>query len=291
MKEQIVPVGNVKLQVREHGRGEEAILFLHFSSANLMMWQRVVPYFEDTYRLVLVDLRGHGRSDKPENGYHMDVMAADTAGLMEALGLEQAHILGSSLGAEVGLSLTANYPDKVLSLVCDGASSSEFGPFSTWEGSQAEFEKMAAEEVENLRTTPPRTYPSVQALVDRCREVSQEDGSWNSTVEEMERYGARQLENGSYTKCLRGAALANYMGYYFSYRFEEYYRRVACPLLMITSQETWQNERERAALEGLAGLAPKAQIAVLPGWVHPYGWMLDPQPACQVVLKFLKNQG
>lgn len=61
----------------------------------------------------------------------MDVMADDVAGMMVRLILDQAHIVGSSLGAEVGLSIAANYPEKVLSLVCDGVLSNEFDPYGT----------------------------------------------------------------------------------------------------------------------------------------------------------------
>jgi pimeloyl-ACP methyl ester carboxylesterase len=140
MQEMRVKVNQVELQVRDYGGDGEGVIFLHFSGANLMMWQPILPYFQDDYRLILVDLRGHGKSDKPETGYHMDEMAGDVIGIMEHLELDRAHIVGSSLGGEVGLSLAANFPDKVISLVCEGAPYSEYGPYSTWEGSEADFE-------------------------------------------------------------------------------------------------------------------------------------------------------
>ena len=79
--------------------------------------------------LILVDLRGHGKSDKPRTGNHIDQMAKDVAGVMDRLEIDHAHVVGSSLGAEVGLSLAANYPQRVTSLVCDGALYSEYGPY------------------------------------------------------------------------------------------------------------------------------------------------------------------
>ncbi len=66
------------MQVSDYGHtGPKLFYFLHFSGANLMMWERVVPFFQDQYRVLLMDLRGHGKSDAPEGGYHMDVMAED----------------------------------------------------------------------------------------------------------------------------------------------------------------------------------------------------------------------
>ena len=60
-----VKVGQVDFEVRDYEHHGQTIVFLHFSGANLMMWSPVLPYFQDQYRLVLLDLRGHGRSDKP----------------------------------------------------------------------------------------------------------------------------------------------------------------------------------------------------------------------------------
>ncbi len=163
MQDMRVKVNQIELQIREYKQEGDAIIFLHFSGANLMMWQRVVPYFQDRYRLILVDLRGHGKSDRPETGYHVDEMARDVVGIMEHLKLERAHIVGSSLGAEVGLSLAANYPEKVISLVCDGALSSEYGPYGTWEGSETDFEEHVAGQ-----TGKDAKYPRDRLPFGRC---------------------------------------------------------------------------------------------------------------------------
>ncbi|MBN1139041.1 MAG: alpha/beta hydrolase [Anaerolineae bacterium] len=275
----------IELQIRDYEHQGAAIIFMHFSGANLMMWQRVVPYFEDHYRLILVDLRGHGKSDKPETGYHIDEMARDVIGIMHHLKLDRAHIIGSSLGAEAGLSLAANYPDRVISLVCDGALSSESGPYGTWEGSEAEFEEHVASQLKKMRARPDTIFPSVDALVDATRQALGD--WWNDYVEAMERYGAYKVDEGKYRKSLTRRAMADYMQHYFHCRFEDYYRRVRCPLLMVAGEDVLENEREKAAMEGLGELAQQAQIVTVSGWLHPYGWLLDPEGMCQAVLRFL----
>ena len=287
MQEIRVKANQIELQIREYEQEGDAIIFLHFSGANLMMWQRAVPYFQDQYRLLLVDLRGHGKSDKPETGYHMDEMAGDVIGVMQHLNLERAHIVGSSLGAEVGLSLAANYPEKVISLVCDGALSSEYGPYGTWEGSEADFEEYVARQLEKMRNTPERIFPSVDALVNRSREVLEEIGWWNEYVEAVERYGATKIEEGRYTKGFRKQAMVAYMAHYFRYRFEDYYRKVKCPLLMLPGEDVFENEREKAVMEGLRELAEQGEIVKVSGWVHPYGWLLNPEEVSKAILKFL----
>lgn len=287
MQEMRVKVNQIELQIREYEREGDAIIFLHFSGVNLMMWQPIVPYFQDHYRLILVDLRGHGKSDKPETGYHIDQMARDVVGIMQHLKLERAHIVGSSLGAEVGLSVAANYPQKVLSLVCDGALSSEYGPYGTWEGSEADFEEHVASQLEEMSRSPETIYPSVDALVANSREVLEKYGWWNEYAEAVVRYGAYQVDEGKYTKGFRKQAMEDYMKHYFHYRFEDYYRRVKCPLLMLPGEDVLENEREKAAMEGLRELAEQGEIGEVSGWVHPFGWLINPEDVSKAILKFL----
>jgi 2-succinyl-6-hydroxy-2,4-cyclohexadiene-1-carboxylate synthase len=288
MQEKRVKANEIDLQIRDYEKEADAIIFLHFSGVNLMMWQRIIPYFQDRYRLILVDLRGHGKSDKPETGYHIDEMARDVVGMMNFLKLERAHIVGSSLGAEVGISIAANYPEKVISLVCDGALSSEFGPYGTWEGTQKEYEEHVASQLEAMRSSPETVFPSVDALVEQSRVSLEKYGWWNVYVEAVLRYGAYKVEEGKYVKGFRKQAMLEYMTNYFQCRFEDYYQKVKCPLLMLPGEDVLKNEREKAAMIGLKELARQAQIVEINGWVHPYGWLLDPEGACKAILNFLK---
>jgi pimeloyl-ACP methyl ester carboxylesterase len=255
------------------------------------MWQRALPWFQDKNRLILVDLRGHGQSDKPESGYDIGEMARDVIGVMEQLGLERAHVVGSSMGAEVGLSMAANHPEKVISLVCDGALSSEYGAYGTWEGSEADYAKHTAEELEGIRNATETFYPSVEAMVEARRKVFEKYGWWNEYVESMERYGASMVDEGKYTKGFRKQALEDYMRHYFQCRFEDYYRKVKCPLLMLPGEDALSDEREKRAMKGLKGLAEQGEIVEVSGWVHPYGWLLNPEGVCEAILKFLGERG
>ena len=287
MQEKRVKVNQIELQIQECGGGGDAIILLHYSGANLMMWQRIIPCFQDQYRLILVDLRGHGKSDKPETGYHIDEMGRDVIGIMQHLKLERAHIVGSSLGAEVGLSIAANYPEKVISLVCDGALSSEYGPYGTWEGTEKDFDEHVARQLEKMRDTPETIFPTLDTLVDASREVFEKYGWWNKYVETVVRYGAYQIDEGKYVRGFRKHAMENYMESYFHCRFEDYYRKVKCSLLMLPGADLLTNEREKIAMEGLRELAEQAEIVEVSGWEHPYGWLLDPEEVCKVILKFL----
>lgn len=287
MRDLRVNVGNIGLQVREYEGTGEAIIFLHYGGGNLMMWQRTVPYFQEHYRLVLPDLREHGKSDKLQNGAHIDDMADDIIGVMEYLKLEQAHIIGSSLGAEVGLSLAANYPEKIASLVCEGALYSEFGPYGIWEGSEPDFKEFVAQQVEKARNRPTQFFPSVGALVEASKQTFEQFLEWNEYIEAVEAYDAYEISEGKFVNSWQNLAIAKYLEQYLEYRFEDYYRQVKCPVLIAPGEEELKNERIKAAVQGFSKLTPKGEVATVPGWVHPYGWMLEPEGMSQVVLKFL----
>ena len=282
-----VNVANIGLQIREYKREGDAIIFLHFGGGNLQMWQRVVPYFQDHYRLILVDLRGHGKSDKPQKGYHIDEMARDVVGVMEHLGLERAHIVGSSMGAEVGLSVAANHPAKMLSLVCEGALYSECGPYGVWDGSEEAFEEHVAGVLEKIQNTIEPVFASVDALVDESRQKFEKRGWWNEYFEAVKRYDACKIDEGKYTLAFQKPASTDYMAHYFEYRFEDYYERVKCPILMLPDENLLPSEE--IAMKKLSKLTPKVKIVSVPGWVHPYGWLLDPKEMSKVVLKFCRE--
>jgi 2-succinyl-6-hydroxy-2,4-cyclohexadiene-1-carboxylate synthase len=284
-----IPVGEVELQVREYAHPGEAVIFLHFGGGNLHMWDGVVPYFEGKYRLVLVDLKGHGKSDKPSTGYHIDQLADEVIAVMDDLGIESAHVVGSSLGAEVGLSMAANYPERMRSLVCDGALFSEYGPYGLWEGSEAAFQEHAEKTLEKMRSAKPTVYPSVDAYVQASREAFEKMGWWSDIFEQVKRYDAVQLGEGEYIGSW-GLMAADYTQYYLFNRVEDYYRKLQCPVLMLPDTYPGQSDREKEIMLGLFELVGRGKIVAVPEWVHPFGWMLTPESVSQAVLAFLYEQ-
>ena len=77
---------------------------------------------EGEFRLIYVDHRGHGRSDKPHDAeaYAMPLRAADAVAVLDELGIERAHFIGTSWGGRLGFGIGEHAPDRVLSLVIGG---------------------------------------------------------------------------------------------------------------------------------------------------------------------------
>ena len=112
-----VTVNGMKFHYWQVGDGEDMVL-IHGLSGNLALWHfTVVPKLRGDYRLLTYDLRGHGRSDMPPTGYTTRDMAEDLRGLLDSLGIEKAHLVGHSLGADVALHFSLLYPERVNRIV------------------------------------------------------------------------------------------------------------------------------------------------------------------------------
>ena len=82
----------------------------------------LVAELSSSFRVLIFDPRGGGRSDKPEAPYSIEMMADDAAGLMDALDVTSAHVFGFSMGGRIALSLALDHPARVESLVLAGTS-------------------------------------------------------------------------------------------------------------------------------------------------------------------------
>lgn len=110
-----VQANGITMNYDQQGSGEPLIL-IPYLAADCACYAFQVADYAKHYTCISVDLRGAGVSDKPEETYSTELYADDVASLMQALGIEQAHISGLSLGAATGMWLAAKYPEKVKSL-------------------------------------------------------------------------------------------------------------------------------------------------------------------------------
>ena len=96
--------------------GEPLVLIMGLA-ADISEWDTYIRLFAKKYRVLAFDNRGAGRTDKPDAPYSIEMMANDTAGLMQALRIERANVLGISLGGRIALALALRYPGLVKKLV------------------------------------------------------------------------------------------------------------------------------------------------------------------------------
>ncbi len=101
----------ISLHYLDHPGEGPIIILMHGLTANAHFFDGLAASSLPN-RLLAVDLRGRGQSDKPETGYSMAEHAADILGLMDNLGLDQVILAGHSYGGLLTCYLAANYPDR-----------------------------------------------------------------------------------------------------------------------------------------------------------------------------------
>lgn len=121
-----VKVDDVNLYYELYGEGDPLVLIAG-TGISLAPWRVFqVPEFSKHYEVLIYDHRGLGRSDKPDMHYTTRLFGRDCAGLMDALGIKKAHVLGHSMGGRVAQWLALDYPQKIRSLVLSGTGSGKY---------------------------------------------------------------------------------------------------------------------------------------------------------------------
>jgi 3-oxoadipate enol-lactonase len=99
-----VKVNDIQMYYEMHGDGEPLVVILGLGT-DVSEWDGIIRWLTEKYKVLAFDNRGAGRTDKPDIPYSIEMMADDTAGLMQALGMKQANVLGISLGGRIALEL------------------------------------------------------------------------------------------------------------------------------------------------------------------------------------------
>jgi pimeloyl-ACP methyl ester carboxylesterase len=150
--------GGVKIRWEEQGEGDPLLLIQGLGYA-LEMWHRSAPLLGERYRVITYDNRGVGQSDLPEGPYSTAAMAEDGIAVLDAAGVERAHVLGASLGGMIAQELVLAHPERVRSLIlcCTTCGGPAFVPAEAevYEALQARA-TMGPEE--GVRATIPFTY-------------------------------------------------------------------------------------------------------------------------------------
>src|SRR5579884_503569 len=127
-------VNDIMIYYEIHGEGEPVLLIAGLNSDHTF-YQRagIISRLAERYQVIAFDNRGVGQTDKPDIPYSIDMMADDTAGLLQAIGITHAHILGVSMGGRIAVSLTLRHPSLVKSLILVSTTVKLTGIPMTWQ--------------------------------------------------------------------------------------------------------------------------------------------------------------
>ena len=110
---------NIQLHYTEQGSGEPLVL-LHGNGEDSSYFEHQIAFFQDRYRVIAVDTRGHGKSPRGTAPLTLNQFADDLRAFMDELDIASAHILGFSDGANVAMLFALAHPTRVKSLVLNG---------------------------------------------------------------------------------------------------------------------------------------------------------------------------
>lgn len=119
-----IEINNIKVHYECWNEyAEETVVLLHGFTGSTKTWSEVATLLPATYRIIAVDLIGHGQTDSPEEAiyYTMNYQIELLHKLFEALQLKQFHLVGYSMGGRVALSYAVCYPEELVSLILESA--------------------------------------------------------------------------------------------------------------------------------------------------------------------------
>lgn len=164
-----VLVNGIRLHVvREPREGRPAILFLHGLYDRWEVWRPAMAALAAEYDLIAPDLRGHGESEWPDDGYRLSDYVADAIGLLDALAVQDVAVIGHSLGGVIAALVAASDPARIRAVVLED-------PALEQGDGQAEWLEML---LEAKRGSPEETY----ALISEMR-WDRDEADWGRETE------------------------------------------------------------------------------------------------------------
>ena len=148
-----VVVDGVRLRYTRTGGDKPPVVLAHGFSDSGLCWAPIARALEADYDLIMVDARGHGYSDAPEDGYTLPQMAADLRGVIAKLGLRRPAIIGHSMGGGTTLALAGLFPDVPGAIVIEDAGAISAADFPASRGGEERVARMRAQIAERKQMT------------------------------------------------------------------------------------------------------------------------------------------
>lgn len=117
MDEQFLNVGGYNTRYLDYGSSKKTLVLIHGLGASAERWLGVIPHLKSEYRLIIPDLIGFGHSDKPSIDYTTEFLSGFVFRFLEALGIEKANLIGSSLGGQIVAECASTQNDIIEKLV------------------------------------------------------------------------------------------------------------------------------------------------------------------------------
>jgi pimeloyl-ACP methyl ester carboxylesterase len=273
------PGDGLELQLAQWPGPEPAVVALHGITANCRCWDTIAQGMRGARRLLALDLRGRGRSDKPDQGYSPGQHCRDLDAVLEHLGLERVVLMGHSLGAYISLIYAATRPQRAAGLILvDGG-----GILS-----QEQWAQVAAGIAPSLERLD-KVFPSFEDMMAQVRRAPHLQ-PWNQALEDYYRYDCQEVPGGIMASTSAATTAQDRAGLH-QMDVGRFYPRLSCPVLVLRATEGVMAPEQLVlppdAAERLRGDLPQAQWRDLAGLNH-FSIIFQPHAARdQAIREFL----
>jgi pimeloyl-ACP methyl ester carboxylesterase len=215
---------NIQLAVWE-GTGKN-VLCVHGITANCRCWDVLGQALSGDHRVLAMDLRGRGLSDKPPTGYSIETHCNDIRALLENLGLRHVVLMGHSLGAFISIVFAARYPELVdrLILVDGGGKLSEEQMNKVFAGIKPSLDRLG------------KVFPSFETYLDMMKQAPFLK-PWSQALEVYFKYEVEDVEGGGIRSRIRPEHIAEEAMNLRKIDASEFYSQLSCPVLILRAPE------------------------------------------------------
>ncbi|HMK51606.1 MAG TPA: alpha/beta hydrolase, partial [Thermodesulfobacteriota bacterium] len=271
----------VKIQLAIWEGDGKQILCVHGITANCRFWDCLASALAPRHRVIAIDLRGRGLSDKPQTGYSIKHHCKDILALMNDQGLQRAVLMGHSLGAFISLVFAARYPQRVdrLILVDGGGKLSETQMEKVFAGIKPSLDRLG------------QIFPSLRTYLSQMKQAPYLQ-PWNSYMETYFRYEVEEAEGGVRSRVhpKHIEEEAKNLGKVDS---REFYKKIKAPTLILRATKGMLAKDDLLLPEDVVDRMvrdiPNVKRVDLRGTNH-YSILFQPnRKRDQAILKFLKE--
>jgi pimeloyl-ACP methyl ester carboxylesterase len=266
------------------------IVMLHALGATADTWRLVAEPLCRRYHVIAFDLRGHGQSDQPDNGYDLVTIAEDVIQGMAALGLGQVALVGHGWGARVALVLAARHPALVSHLILVDCPHVE--P-RHWPGMTRD--RFIREQA------PKEVYASPEAFASAMQQEM--STFWSPEIKDIVMTYVRELPDGRVEEHLQPEHQRHIRESFWEDRALSYYGKLTCPVLLVPAAaepqpgeeppERLENADEFAAAKGymakqVARAIQRCSVLWMPDTTHDIQ-LQRPQILANAISNFIKG--
>ena len=234
----------------EPSAGDPSLLLLHGLSSNARVWERTARLLPGR-RIVALDQRSHGPSDRPATGNTLDDLVADAARAVAALGLGRPLVVGHSWGAAVALALTSAHSELTSGLVLVDGPVASFSRFMTWE------------EAAHRMQPPLPTYDGLEEAV--AAQAGWIEGAWGDDLRDFVRAGLVEAPQGGLVSTLTAEVRRQIVQELYEFQPELLFAGVEGPIFLAMARP-WAGapaefaERRRRSVAEVQELRPDTQV-------------------------------